>query len=72
MASMTAPLPAATEATAERPPAAYKKWGRESWKLRAPLLPALVFLIVVTQLPFVATLVMSFMSWSAQPDAPEK
>jgi sorbitol/mannitol transport system permease protein len=46
------------------------KWGREAWKRRGPLLPALVFLIIVTQLPFVATLVMSFMNWSAQPDAP--
>jgi sorbitol/mannitol transport system permease protein len=48
------------------------KWGRESWSRRAPLLPALVLMIIVTQLPFVATLVMSFMSWSAQPDAPPK
>jgi sorbitol/mannitol transport system permease protein len=48
------------------------KWGRESWSRRAPLLPALIVLILVTQLPFVATLVMSLMSWSAQPDAPPK
>jgi sorbitol/mannitol transport system permease protein len=48
------------------------KWGKASWARRAPLLPALIFLIVVTQLPFVATLIMSFMSWSAQPDAPAK
>ncbi|MEP7180013.1 MAG: sugar ABC transporter permease [Pseudonocardiales bacterium] len=48
------------------------KWGKESWVRRAPLLPALVFLILVTQLPFVATLVMSFLNWSAQPDAPGK
>ncbi|MFJ9413625.1 carbohydrate ABC transporter permease [Streptomyces sp. NPDC101227] len=32
---------------------------------RAPLLPALVFLIVVTQLPFVATVVISFLRWNA-------
>jgi sorbitol/mannitol transport system permease protein len=40
---------------------------RESgdWARRAPLLPALVFIIVVTQLPFVATLVVSFMDWNA-------
>lgn len=50
----------------------YRKWGRESWVRRAPLLPALVFIIVVTQLPFVATLIMSFIKWSAQPDAPAK
>ncbi|SNS83289.1 carbohydrate ABC transporter membrane protein 1, CUT1 family [Geodermatophilus saharensis] len=35
------------------------------WARRAPLLPALVFTIVVTQLPFVVTLVVSFMDWNA-------
>ena len=35
------------------------------WARRAPLLPALIFTIVVTQLPFVATLVISFMNWNA-------
>ncbi|MFB9238645.1 carbohydrate ABC transporter permease, partial [Plantactinospora siamensis] len=35
------------------------------WARRAPLLPALLFLIIVTQLPFVATLVISFMDWNA-------
>ena len=35
------------------------------WSRRAPLLPALVFLFIVTQLPFVATLVISFMDWNA-------
>ena len=48
------------------------KWGKESWVRRAPLLPALVFMIIVTQLPFVATLVISFMDWSGQPLAPAK
>ncbi len=32
---------------------------------RAPLLPALVFLIVVTQLPFLTTAVISFLRWNA-------
>src|SRR3954453_16874500 len=36
-----------------------------AWARRAPLMPALVFMIIVTQLPFVATLVMSFMNWNA-------
>ncbi|MDF3293882.1 carbohydrate ABC transporter permease [Streptomyces silvisoli] len=36
-----------------------------AWARRAPLLPALVFMVVVTQLPFVATLVISFMQWNA-------
>jgi sorbitol/mannitol transport system permease protein len=35
------------------------------WARRAPLLPALIFLIVVTQLPFVGTLIISFMNWNA-------
>jgi len=35
------------------------------WARRAPLLPALVFTIIITQLPFVATLVISFMNWNA-------
>ncbi|MFG2318392.1 carbohydrate ABC transporter permease [Streptomyces tendae] len=41
-----------------------------AWATRAPLLPALIFMIVVTQLPFVATLVISFFDWNAlYPDA---
>jgi sorbitol/mannitol transport system permease protein len=35
------------------------------WSRRAPLLPALIFTIILTQLPFVATLVISFMNWNA-------
>jgi sorbitol/mannitol transport system permease protein len=35
------------------------------WARRAPLLPALIFTIVMTQLPFVGTLVISFMNWNA-------
>jgi sorbitol/mannitol transport system permease protein len=35
------------------------------WARRAPLLPALIFLIILTQLPFVVTLVISFMNWNA-------
>src|SRR3982751_2220297 len=39
--------------------------GVSAWARRAPLMPALVFMIIVTQLPFVATLVISFMNWNA-------
>ncbi|MEE4419804.1 carbohydrate ABC transporter permease [Streptomyces bugieae] len=43
-----------------------RRTGRaKDWARRAPLLPALVFLIVVTQLPFVATVVISFTRWNA-------
>lgn len=42
---------------------------RARWIRRAPLVPAFVFMIVVTQLPFVATLVISFFRWDAfRPD----
>src|SRR3954466_6006692 len=44
-------------------PSALRRSG--DWARRAPLLPALVFLIVVTQLPFVVTLIVSFMDWNA-------
>ena len=37
---------------------------RELWRRRAPLLPALVFTVVVTQLPFVFTVIDSFKSWN--------
>ena len=45
----------------ERPP----ETSSANWRRRAPLLPALIFTIVLTQLPFVATLVISFMNWNA-------
>jgi sorbitol/mannitol transport system permease protein len=38
---------------------------RKAWSRRAPLLPALVFMVVMTQLPFVATLVISTLSWNS-------
>ncbi|GAA3135721.1 carbohydrate ABC transporter permease [Streptomyces rectiviolaceus] len=55
--------------TTARVPA--RKPGRlRAWATRAPLLPALIFMVVVTQLPFVATLVISFFDWNAlYPDA---
>ncbi|MER6307237.1 sugar ABC transporter permease [Streptomyces sp. NPDC001657] len=48
------------------PVARARRTGRaKDWARRAPLLPALVFLIAVTQLPFVATVVISFTRWNA-------
>ena len=38
---------------------------RALWARRTPLLPALVFLVVTTQLPFLVTLVVSLMDWNA-------
>ena len=56
----TAPPPAAPQPRTARSTGAAGDWAR-----RAPLLPALIFMIVVTQLPFVVTLVISFMNWNA-------
>ncbi|MFD5704008.1 carbohydrate ABC transporter permease [Streptomyces lasiicapitis] len=53
------------------PSSARRPSGRlRAWATRAPLLPALIFMIAVTQLPFMATLVISFFDWNAlYPDA---
>ncbi|MGW2562294.1 carbohydrate ABC transporter permease [Streptomyces sp. NPDC001514] len=52
---------------ADRPRAGRRRPGpaAAAWARRAPLMPALVFMVIVTQLPFVATLVISFMDWNA-------
>ncbi|MEU5209163.1 sugar ABC transporter permease [Streptomyces sp. NPDC020742] len=68
MPTQTTEPPRGTAPTAPgRPPATRtRRTGRAAdWARRAPLLPALVFLIVVTQLPFVATVVISFTRWNA-------
>ena len=35
------------------------------WARRVPLLPALIFTIILTQIPFLTTVVISFMNWNA-------
>jgi sorbitol/mannitol transport system permease protein len=60
---MTA-VPQAESGALARPPAT-RLPARKAWSLRAPLLPALVFMVVMTQLPFVATLVISTLSWNS-------
>jgi sorbitol/mannitol transport system permease protein len=57
--------------TATKAPPARVERGRHTASLaaerrrrRGPLLPALIFTIIVTQLPFVVTLVYSFFSWN--------
>ena len=43
----------------------------ESWIRRLPLLPALVFTIIVTQIPFLLTIYYSLQSWNiAKPGSP--
>ncbi|MBM2618145.1 sugar ABC transporter permease [Actinoplanes sp. LDG1-06] len=49
-----------------QPPARPTKGGaKDRWVRRAPLLPALIFAIIVTQVPFLYTLYLSTLSWNA-------
>ncbi|MFE7898610.1 carbohydrate ABC transporter permease [Streptomyces sp. NPDC057424] len=61
---MTVATPPTRVAAPQRPTARRPNRMR-AWATRAPLLPALIFMILVTQLPFVATLVISFFDWNA-------
>ncbi|MFI1536910.1 carbohydrate ABC transporter permease [Streptomyces anandii] len=60
MTATTTARVAAVQPRTARPPSRLR-----AWATRAPLLPALIFMIVVTQLPFVATLVISFLDWNS-------
>ncbi|WP_030420001.1 carbohydrate ABC transporter permease [Streptomyces sp. NRRL F-5065] len=62
---MTLTSPPRAAVTVPGRPAARRPNRLRAWATRAPLLPALIFMIVVTQLPFVATLVISFFDWNA-------
>ncbi|MFE4369330.1 carbohydrate ABC transporter permease [Streptomyces sp. NPDC056835] len=68
--STSVSTPPLSPAGAKRP-SAPRRAGRgapgraRAWATRAPLLPALIFLIAVTQLPFVATLVISLFDWNS-------
>jgi sorbitol/mannitol transport system permease protein len=55
---------ATTAPPALRRPARSFSLTQERRRRRGPLLPALIFMIIVTQLPFVVTLVYSFFSWN--------
>src|SRR3982074_2889220 len=41
---------------------------RESWLRRLPLLPAFIYVILVTQIPFALTVYYSFFSWNLLKD----
>ena len=58
----TAPAPTPSAAGAAGP-GALQRTG--DWARRAPLLPALILTVIVTQLPFLVTIVISFMNWNA-------
>src|SRR6202167_6670773 len=45
---------------------------REGWQRRLPLLPALIYVVVVTQVPFVVTLWYSFQNYFFDVPAPAR
>jgi sorbitol/mannitol transport system permease protein len=63
MSTAVADSPAGRTIAAD--PGLKRRQKAEQWRRRGPLLPALIFMIVVTQLPFVATLIFSLLSWNA-------
>jgi len=46
--------------------------GRQRWTRRAPLLPALIYMIVITQIPFIVTLWYSLQNWNLTSNAKAK
>jgi sorbitol/mannitol transport system permease protein len=58
VATVTSPAPGAQSRTGS------ERGSSAKWRRRAPLLPALVFLVVVTQVPFLVTLGISAMHWN--------
>lgn len=76
MASVTATpvvsdTPSARPKNAKPPKAPFRdRWlDKKGWSRRAPLLPAFVFVFLLTQLPFLTTVVISLLNWKAtRPD----
>ena len=69
MSDLTAPVrqPAGRRFAIRRrasapPPATLTR--KQKWRRRLPLLPALIYMIVVTQVPFVVTVIYSFRGWN--------
>ena len=50
-----------------RSEAAQKLQKREAWRRRSPLLPALIFVILVTQIPFLLSIYYSLTEWTVNP-----
>jgi sorbitol/mannitol transport system permease protein len=57
-------------ASISRSEAVDKLQKREAWRRRNPLLPALIFLILVTQIPFVMSIYYSLTDWTVNPPSP--
>ncbi|MGX1912727.1 carbohydrate ABC transporter permease [Streptomyces phaeochromogenes] len=61
---MTTLIPAPRAVRAHPPHQPGKRETVHKWRRRLPLLPALIFTVIVTQLPFVATLIISSFQWN--------
>ena len=57
---MTALAPDTEPAVRQQEPRSAK----EKWRLRGPLLPALIFTIIITQIPFLVTIAISTLNWN--------
>jgi sorbitol/mannitol transport system permease protein len=62
---MTDVITRADEKTPQTPITPQRGGAKERWVRRAPLLPALVFALIVTQVPFLFTLYFSTQGWNA-------
>ncbi|RSM61722.1 sugar ABC transporter permease, partial [Actinoplanes sp. ATCC 53533] len=62
---MTDVITRADEQTETPPPVPVKGGAKDRWVRRAPLLPALIFAIIVTQVPFLVTIYLSTLGWNA-------
>lgn len=56
--------PSATAMEQARPTAARKSGRAAGWKRRAPLMPAMIVVLLVTQIPFVITMYYALHSWN--------
>ncbi|MEV6600204.1 sugar ABC transporter permease [Actinoplanes sp. NPDC051346] len=65
MTDVIARADARAGAASSQAPAPVRGGGRERWVRRAPLLPALIFAIIVTQVPFLVTIYLSTLGWNA-------
>jgi sorbitol/mannitol transport system permease protein len=54
------------------PPAMGRQPLRDSWRRRLPLLPALIFMILLTQVPFVMSVYYSLTDWKIVPPGPRE
>jgi sorbitol/mannitol transport system permease protein len=54
------------------PPSVGRQSLRDSWRRRLPLLPALIFMILLTQVPFVMSIYYSLTDWKIVPPGPRK